>query len=36
MAKTPLLGRTLDELKEIVLGLGMPKFTAGTFLRQRK
>lgn len=29
MAKTPLLGRTLDELKEIVLGLGMPKFTAG-------
>ena len=29
MAKTPLLGRTLDELKEIVLGLDMPKFTAG-------
>ena len=29
MAKTPLLGKTLDELKEIVLGLGMPKFTAG-------
>ena len=26
--KTPLLGRTLDELKEIVTGLGMPKFTA--------
>ena len=28
MVKTPLLGRTLDELKEIVTGLGMPKFTA--------
>ena len=29
MTKTPLLGRTLDELKDIVADLGMPKFTAG-------
>ena len=29
MAKTPLLGKTLDELKIIVQSLGMPKFTAG-------
>lgn len=29
MGKIPLLGRTLDELKEIVLELGMPKFSAG-------
>ena len=28
MTKTPLLGKTLDELKAIVLDLGMPKFTA--------
>ena len=28
MTKTPLLGKTLDELKTIVLELGMPKFTA--------
>ena len=27
--KTPLLGKTLNELKNIVLDLGMPKFTAG-------
>ena len=28
MTKTPLLGKTLDELQTIVLDLGMPKFTA--------
>lgn len=27
--KAPLLGKTLDELTQIVLDLGMPKFTAG-------
>lgn len=27
--KAPLLGKTLDELAQIVLDLGMPKFTAG-------
>lgn len=27
--KTPLLGKTLNELKTIVQDLGMPKFTAG-------
>lgn len=27
--KTPLLGKTLGELKAIVQDLGMPKFTAG-------
>lgn len=27
--KAPLLGKTLDELMQIVLDLGMPKFTAG-------
>lgn len=29
MVKAPLLGKTLEELKEIVLTLGMPQFTAG-------
>lgn len=29
MTKTPLLGKTLSELKAIVQDLGMPKFTAG-------
>lgn len=29
MVKTPLLGRTLVELKQIVAELGLPKFTAG-------
>ena len=28
MAKTPLLGKTLDELRSLVLDLGMPKFAA--------
>ena len=27
--KAPLLGKTLDELTQIVLDLGMPKFPAG-------
>lgn len=26
--KSPLLGKTLDELQSMVLDLGMPKFTA--------